>query len=334
MKNKFKDTYFLSYFIILVATFLLLTISMFFTMLKVSHTIFSSQMTYVPQWTYQMQTTYQYQCNTIWTGNGTQMVCNYVPVTNYVPVMVYAPQWNYYTTVFTSDVHLYDIILSCFQGNVAKIICISLLLLALLSCSYLIHSKNTSLRQVGHISYNVLTVILTGATIGVFRLLVNNFNSTSTGPSFYLVIFVTIALIGFGVYSFVKFDMKKINQENRMNVILRAAAFILLLLISETTITNLFGFVFMILLVVGIIISTKPSLKCKIIGTIFSSGVFLYSFVTMIIALAQGLNKTSFFKIVPFDSLLFRFFSLGIFVIMLYLFFKEKKETAKEKAKE
>ncbi len=332
MKDKFKDTYFLSHFIILVATFLLLTISMFFNMLKVSNTIFSSQMTYVPQWTYQMQTTYQYQCNTIWTMNGSQMVCNYVPVTNYVPVMVYAPQWNYYTTVFTSDVHLYDIILSCFHGNVAKIICISLLLLALLSCSYLIHSKKNSLRQVGLISYNVLTVILTGATIGVFRLLVNNFNSTSTGPSFYLVILVTIALIGFGVYSFVKFNMQKVNQENRMNVILRFVAFILLLLISETTITNLYGFIFMILLVVGIIISTKPSLKFKIIGTVFSSGVFLYSFITMIIALAQGLNKTSFFKIIPFDSLLFRFFSLGIFIIMLYLFFIEKKEIEKAKA--
>ena len=334
MKEKFKDTYFLTHFIILAVTFILLTISMFVPMLKVSDTIYSSQMTYVPKWTYQMQTTYQYQCNTIWTINGSQMVCNYVPVTNYVPVMVYAPQWNYITTVFTNDVHLYDMILSCFDGNVAKIVCISLLLLALISSSLLIHFKNSILRQVGYASYNVLTVIITGAAIGVFRLLVNNFNSTSTGASFYFVIIATLALIGFSIYSFIRFYIQKVSQENRINVILRFVTFILLLLISETTITNLYGFILMILLVVGVILSTYRSLKCKIIGTVFSSGIFLYSFITMIIALAQGLGETSFFKIIPFDSLIFRFLSLGIFVIMLYLFFKEKKEMERVKANE
>lgn len=331
MKEKFKDTYFLSHFIILMATFLLLILSICFTMLEVSKTIYSSQMTYVPKWTYQMQTTYQYQCNTIWTINGSQMVCNYVPVNNYVPVMVYAPQWNYITTVFTNDVHLYDMILSCFNGNAIKITFISFLLLALIAGSFLIHFRNSTLRQVGYISYNVLTVMITGAEIGVIRLLVNNANSTSTGPSFYFVILVAIALIGFSVYSFVRFYIQKVSKENRINVILRYVAFLLLFLISETTITNLYGFILMILLVVGIIISTNHSLICKIIGTVFSSGVFLYSFITMIIALAQGLNETSFFKIIPLDSLIFRFISLGIFVIMLYLFFIEKKGIGKEK---
>ncbi len=332
MKNKFKDVYFLSHFIILAVTFILLTISMFFVMLKVSETIYSSQMTYIPQWTYQMQTTYEYQCNYVWTINGNQYVCQYVPVTKYVPVMTYVPHWNYITTVFTNDVHLYDIILSCFQGNAAKIVCISILLIALISCSVLIHFEKYIMRQIGHITYDVLTIIITGATIGVFRLLVNNFDSTYTGVSFYLVILVALALIGFSIYSFIRFYKCTEDKERRTNVILRFVAFVLLLIISETAITNLYGFFLMILLVVGIVISTNRSLICKIIGTVFSSGVFLYSFITMIIALAQGLKEASFFKIIPVDSLIFRLLSLGIFIIMLCVFFREKKGIKKVEA--
>lgn len=332
MKNKLKDIYCLSHFIILAATFLLLTLSMFFVMLKVSTTIFSSQMTYIPQWSYQMQTTYEYRCNYVWTINGNQFVCQYVPVTNYVPVMTYVPQYNYITTVFTDNVYLYDILLSCFNGNAAKIACISLLLFTFIAWSTLIHFDYPVLRQVGHISYSVLTVILTGAFIGVFRLWVNNFNSTSTGFSFYLVLLVALSLIGFSIYSFVRFIMNPENQEKRTNMILRFVAFLLLLVISEISITNLYGFFLMILLMVGIVISTNRSLVCKIIGTIFSSGLFLYSFITMIIALAEGLKETSFFKIIPVDSLIFRFISLGIFVIMLYLLLIEMKSIKKVKA--
>lgn len=332
MKNKFKDIYCLSHFIVLAVTFILLTISMFFVMLKVSETIYSSQMTYIPQWTYQMQTTYEYQCNYTWTFNGYQYVCQYVPVTKYVPVMTYAPHWNYITTVFTNDVHLYDIILSCFQGNAAKIVCISILLVALISCSLLIHFKNPVLRQVGHISYNVLTIIITGATIAVFRLLVNNVDATYTGASFYLVIIATLALIGFSIYSFVRLCINNTSRENKLNIILRFVVFIILLIISEISITNLYGFFLMILFVVGIIISTNRSLVCKIVGTVFSSGVFLYSFITMIIALAEGLKETSFFKIIPVDSLIFRLLSLVAFVIMVCLFFRERKDIKKVNA--
>ncbi len=331
MKNKLKDVYCFTHFIVLIASFLLLTLSMFFIMLKVNETIYSSQITYVPQWTYQYQTTYQYQCNYIPTFNGTQYVCNLVPVTNYVPVMTYAPQYNYTLTVFTDNVHLYDIILSCFDGNAAKITCISLLLFALLAWSSLIHFDQPVLRQVGHISNSVLTIILTGSIIGVFRLLVNNFNETSTGFSFYLVLLVTLALIGFCVYSFVRYLKNKENQEKRINTILRFVAFALLLIISEISITNLYGFFLMILLVVGIVISTNRSIVCKITGTVFSSGVFLYSFITMIISLVEGLKETSFFKIIPVDSLIFRFFSLGIFAIMLYLLLIEIRDCKKSK---
>ncbi len=327
MKNNIKKPYCLLHIIILAITFILLTISMFFVMLEVSNTIYSTNVTYVPKLTYQLQTTYEYQCSYMWINNGYQNYCRYVPVTRSVPVMTYAPQYNYITTVFTNDVHLYDIILSCFSTNVAKIICISILLFALISSSILIHSNKSILHQVGYISYNVLTVMIVGSTIGVFRLLVNNFDSTSTVASFYLVIIVALALIGFSIYSFVRLCINTSNKENKLTTILRFVSFILLVVISEITITNLYGFLLMILLVTGIVISTNRSLVCKIIGTIFTSGVFIYSFITMIIALVEGLDKTSFFKIIPVDSLIFRILSLGIFIIMLIVLFMERKVT-------
>lgn len=58
MKNNIKKPYCLLHIIILAISFILLTISMFFVMLEVSNTIYSTNVTYVPKLTYQLQTTY------------------------------------------------------------------------------------------------------------------------------------------------------------------------------------------------------------------------------------------------------------------------------------
>lgn len=107
------------------------------------------------------------------------------------------------------------------------------------------------------------------------------------------------------------------------SILTRFIIVIAILLGSEVAMTNFYGFGLYIFLIISLILSLDKHLVTKILLIVSSAGLMIYSSVTMIVLLVDGLQETSLLNIISIDNLLSRILFITIFVISTLLILKE-----------
>lgn len=325
LSNKLR----LTCMICILVAFILVFISMFFSMLNVTKYITSANLTWMPTTQYEYKLVTTYQCSYQYTFSGYQYVCGPVSSYQFVPVTKYMPSYIYTTTSFTNNVHLYDMILSAFHLGTKQLFFVApILLLSFAGCSLIFIDKSI-LKKIGFISLSFLMFILFGSTIGVLRLFINNTKYSSLACSFYLLIVASLLVLANVVISYIQSLKTPINENHLSNknldisILVRFVIIMVMVLLSEVAVTNIYGFILYLFLTVSLVLSLDKHLVGKILLIVSSSGLMVYSLVTMIMALVEGLSKTSFFKIISVDSLISRVLFIAICVVSIILVIKE-----------
>lgn len=328
-KEKMKEKDFLIRFIILSVSIFCLVVSLFFTMLYVYKTITSIRVIYTSQLVYEYRCQYTTQCGYQFYMGIYQYVCTPKTVCNYVPTFKYVPQYMYYSTFFRNDVHLYDMILSSFYLNSKQLFFVIPILLILCSGSFFCFTKKHA--KIGHICLSMLTILLSGSFLGVFRLFIKNTSSCKLGFAFFLVFISVVGLVFLCCYHFKLYTPKNednqhwIKDNKNYSYIFRFVLFILLLLLSEISVTTIYGFLLYLFMIVSLILSYQNNKKLKIFQITSASMLLLYYFIMTLLVLFRLPKGTSFFDVLSFWEIMMCFGNITIFILSLFLFLKEKK---------
>lgn len=342
LKLNLKDTFKSKINITLLALMLLglgLTIAtMFFPALFVDGSITSMNIQYVTRIEYEWRYEYQQQCG--WQYQWflgqyqAQWVCTWVPVSHMVPVMKTVPQYFYYTTYFTDNVYLYDMIISSFSLGIKQLYFVIPILVILFSGLCLIFSNKSLFKRIGNICLGFLTIIFTGSFFGVLRLFLTNTSSSTLGASFYLLTINTIVFVAMTILTFIN-KTKDIVEDNKSLIIknnhnysllVRFIIFIVLIVISEICVATIYGFILYLLFLCGLILSYSDKLWSKILMLVGASGIFIYSIVTMVLVLVDLESMSHFFDALPVDRLIMHVLNLIILIVVTILFIKEIKK--------
>lgn len=342
MKQFLKETFKTKHSKILLAllcTSIILTIlSMIFPMLFVKESITSMNIQYVTRIDYEWRIEYQYQCSYQYQWflgqYQYQYVCNYVPIGHYVPVWKTVPQYFYITTFFDTNVHLFDMILSTFSLGTKQLYFVIPILLILFSGACLAFFKKPIFKKISYICLGFIAILFTGSTLGVLRLFITNTKSSTLGVSFYLMLVNTIIFITISILSY-KNETKEnyegnqsliIENNRNYSLLIRFIIFIILVVMSEISVTTIYGFILYPLFLSGLVLSYNEKLWSKILMLVGSSGIFIYSMVTMILVLIDLTDISHFFDVLPIDRLLMHIANLGILIVTIILYIKETKK--------
>lgn len=325
------------YFVILSIITALLTTTFFVAIMEVKKIVSTMITDYRMETYFEYITTYQTQCHMVPNiyGGGYTYQCRPFPVLTMVPRYRMVPVFRYVTSFFSNDIYLQNLWLSNFGIGGSRLFLIIPIFVLLTIGSSLIFLKKKLFTHISSITLDFYAFILVGSLIHMIRLKIMNPTATKFALGFYFLVIATLLILILTIYrkiyllkSTAYFTANQTNMiKHKFNVsfVFRMLVLGLLVIVSETFIVSIYGFILGAFMITGIYISMNKKLRYKIIGLVFSFGLLVNSIVTLIISLVRDFGKLKFLQIVPIDNIIFRVIDICVFVLMMITLISELK---------